>query len=91
MFDFADKIAELTQPAPTYHNPEKLALKPRKRDCLLGCGKLVTDQVVNYKLMNGEIQNEKIFVGYCTTCQCYLKDNEFHTTPMSKKHPFRNI
>lgn len=84
MFDFIDKITELTEPSPTYHNPDKLRLKSQTRDCLLGCGKLVTDQVVQYKLTNGTTQNEKIFVGLCTTCQCYLKDNEFHALPKNK-------
>lgn len=90
MFDFADKIEELMEPKVRY-SKRKPRAKAQPHECLLGCGDLVSRQEVVYKLMDKTTRHEKIFVGYCTTCQSYLKDNEFHkVSKCTTKNPFSN-
>jgi hypothetical protein len=91
MTDFSEVINELMEP-PRHKWHKTLRCKPRQHECLLGCGKMTTDQLVTYRLMDGEIQNERVFVGYCTTCQSYRKDNEFHYVAKTiRKSPFSKI
>lgn len=75
--DFSEVIEDLMEPV-VKHSKKKRCAKAKPHNCLLGCGELVSKQEVVYKLMDGTTRHEKVFVGYCTTCQSYLKDGEYH-------------
>lgn len=91
MQDFAEVIDELIE-KPRHKWDKRVKCKSRQHECLLGCGKITTDQKVTYQLMDGTTQNEKIFVGYCATCQSYLKDNEYHYVGKNtRSNPFNKI